>query len=709
MRARQEAVREILERYAHHKKEGYQKRGVIDYFGENVFNEEAQRKRLSPHVFGQLQEILSSGKELDLATAETIAAAMLDWALEKGASHFCHWFQPLTDLTAEKHDSFFIPSQEGGALLDFSGSHLVRGEPDASSFPSGGLRTTFEARGYTAWDPSTPVFIHGRTLVIPSVFCSWTGEALDKKIPLLRSITALEEHALRILRIFGDKETQKVLPTVGAEQEYFLIDAQMYYLRPDLIACGRTLFGAPPGKGQELEDQYLGAISERVIGVMEEVEYELLKLGVPIKTRHNEVAPAQFELALSFQGCHIATDHHMLVMEILRKVAKRRGFVCLLHEKPFAGINGSGKHTNWSLATDKGVNLLEPGDSPHMNVQFLIFCAAVTRAVHKYSKLLRMSVASAGNDHRLGKHEAPPGIMSVFLGEHLQEIFEKLAKGETGAKNRATELTLGLKTFPKITKHTSDRNRTSPFAFTGNKFEFRSVGSNENISKAVTVLNTTVAESLDFFATELERDKDDLQTKLGKLLSGAAREIEPILFEGDNYSEKWLKEAEKRGLPNITNTVDAAQIHTSPESVALFTKYQVFTRPELESRESITLSKYLKKVMIEAKVASNMVHTQILPAALKHLQEVGGALQYLQPADQEIFKEVAEEIGLLRKALTSLDDTLAKLPSKEAPQYARDKILPAMEVLRKHVDRLEELVADSLWPLPKYAEMLFIL
>lgn len=716
MNNRESAIRAIMDEAGLRDKRGpYFERRAFEAYGESVFNESVQRERLADEFFQALQRTVKMGEELDHTVADAVAWAMKEWALEKGATHFCHWFQPLTDLTAEKHDSFFTPSSDGKVIADFSGTMLTLGEPDASSFPSGGLRTTFEARGYTAWDPSSPAFILGRTLVIPTFFLSWSGDALDKKTPLLRSMEALNKQALRILRLFGDARTMRVFPTVGAEQEYFLIDNHFYNLRPDLLCCGRTLFGAKPSRGQELEDQYLGSIPERIIGVMEEAEYELLQLGVPIKTRHNEVAPSQYELALTFEAANLASDHHMLVMEILKKVANRNGMACLLHEKPFAGINGSGKHNNWSLATDDGQNLLEPGETPHSNARFLLFCAAVIRAVHKYASLLRMSIASAGNDHRLGVHEAPPAIISVFLGEQLFHIFQSLIKGEAKAGKGNSDLLLGVSMLPRIPRHSSDRNRTSPFAFTGNKFEFRAVGSAENIAKPITVLNTIVAESLDFFAGELESAEKNgipFNEALQSLLAREAENFQPVLFEGDNYSESWRKEAEKRGLPNIRSAAQAAEAYTSSESVALFTKYKVYSRRELASRQEITLGKYVKKIMIEARIASHIAHTLIVPAALRHIRELGETLPHLHKGDQELIKGIAKEFSATRKALKTLDDLIEKMPLEELLQekaaYLRDRVLPVLGSLRSHADKLEMMVADNYWPLPKYQEMLFI-
>ncbi|MCH9627829.1 MAG: Glutamine synthetase [Chlamydiales bacterium] len=710
MNRRDYAICSIAGDHKIEKKRKIHERHLFDSFGHQVFNDAAQSEHLSEEVFHALQKTAKMGEALDPTLADSVASGMKEWALTRGVTHYCHWFQPLTDLTAEKHDSFFNPTQDGSVVAEFSGKMLIQGEPDASSFPTGGLRTTFEARGYTAWDPSSPAFILGRTLVIPSFFISWAGDALDKKTPLLRSMEALNKQALRVLRLFGDQETQCVIPTLGAEQEYFLIDTQFYHMRPDLLTCGRTLFGARPPKGQELEDQYLGAVPERIIRFMEEAEFQLLQLGVPVKTRHNEVAPSQYELAVSFQRANLSSDHHMLVMEILKKIANRHGLTCLLHEKPFAGINGSGKHNNWSLATDKGENLLEPGHTPHENARFLLFCAAVVRAVHIHAPLLRMSVASAGNDHRLGQHEAPPGIMSVFLGEHLFDIFQRLIKGEAHEGESGGDLTLGVSLLPRIPRHSSDRNRTSPFAFTGNKFEFRAVGSTENIAKPTTVINTMVAESLDHFASKLEK-ADDFNQALQTLLAAEAKAFQPILFEGDNYDAAWCKEAEKRGLPHIHDAVVAAQAYTSSESLSLFTKYKVFSRRELVSRQEITLSKYIKKLLIEARTASHMAHTMIIPSTILYVKELGDALVHLHKGDQELLKGVVKEFSGVRKALKTLDDLIQRVPMEELGEgalFLRDRVLPTMTALRLHVDALEFMVSDQLWPLPKYHEMLFI-
>lgn len=697
---------------------------VREIYAEHVFNESVQRQRLPEDVFKKLQKTIKAGDELDPGVSNSIALAMRDWAIEHGATHFTHWFQPMTGSTAEKHDSFVTPTADGDILAQFSGKDLVRGEPDASSFPSGGLRATFEARGYTAWDPSSPAFIldnpNGATLVIPTMFLSWTGEALDNKTPLLRSMDALSTQAVRLLRLFGNTTANRVLTTIGCEQEYFLVDRHFYLHRPDLISCGRTLFGAKPPKGQELDDNYFGAIPDRVLACMAEAEFELLRLGVPIKTRHNEVAPAQYELAPTFETANLATDHQLLVMEMLRKVGGRHGFACLLHEKPFAGVNGSGKHNNWSMSADDGENLLEPGDTPHANAQFLVICAAVCRAVHKHAGLLRLTAASAGNDHRLGANEAPPAIISVFLGEQLTDVFAQLENGKAKGSKQADHIKIGVNMLPKLPRDAGDRNRTSPFAFTGNKFEFRAVGSNMNPSSANTTLNTIVAESLDYICRQLEtavKAKKNFNTAVQTLLSKMVVEFKPVLFDGDNYSKEWHAEAKKRGLPNLKNTVEAVPLATTKEAISLFKTYGVYSKTELHSRREILLENYATTVSIEAETASMMAHTMILPAALKYQQQVADAINAAKAvgvenaAQVELLKQVVEAGGVLRQAAVALDNALKTAPrgeSLKAARYQSKTILPAMEELRRWGDTLETLVDDALWPLPTYREMLFI-
>jgi glutamine synthetase len=696
-----------------------------DLFGSLVFSEEVQKGRLPKPVFKALQNTIKKGAQLtDPAVADAVASAMKDWALEHGATHYTHLFQPMTGLTAEKHDSFLSPTGTGTALAEFSGKELVKGEPDASSFPSGGIRATFEARGYTGWDPSSPAYIreapNGATLVIPTVFVSWTGEALDKKTPLLRSMEALSNQALRILRLFGNTEAKKVFTTVGPEQEYFLIDKNFLYARPDLLNCGRTLFGAKPPKGQELEDQYFGTIPERVLACMADCEAELFKLGVPVKTRHNEVAPSQYEIAPIFEDSNLATDHNQLCMDVMRRTAEKYGLVCLLHEKPFAGINGSGKHNNWSMATDAGENLLNPGDNPHDNAQFLVFCVAVIRAVAKYPELLRVSVASAGNDHRLGANEAPPAIISIFLGDQLQDVMDQLERADLKSTKQGGFMEVGVSILPKLPRDAGDRNRTSPFAFTGNKFEFRAVGSFFSIGGPNTVLNTIVAESLDYIATQLEaatRGGKDLNKAIQDLLPGILKESKKVVFNGDGYSEEWHKEAEKRGLPNLKSSVDAFPVLIRKDSVELFGKYKVLTERELQSRYFIFAEKYVKEVTIEADMMVMMARTMILPAALRYQAEVANAVNATKAAGVDNAAQVdhlRDLTGVLAKfqaATKALCEATHHHPEGDAfahAKYAKESVIPKMAELRTFGDKLETMVADDLWPLPTYREMLFI-
>lgn len=721
---RQEAIKSIATAKYQLNRVDFRNARMTNVFGMNVFSEEVQRARLPKPVFKALQRTIKHGEALDPNVADAVAVAMKDWAMEKGATHFTHQFQPMTGLTAEKHDSFLSPDGQGGAIAEFSGKELIKGEPDASSFPSGGIRATFEARGYTAWDPTSPAYIvenpNGATLVIPTAFLSWTGEALDKKTPLLRSMDALSQQAIRILKLFGKNEVKHVATTAGPEQEYFLIDKQFYYARPDLVHCGRTLFGAKPPKGQELEDQYFGTIPERVLACMSEVEYELSKLGVPVKTRHNEVAPSQYEIAPIFETSNLATDHQMLTMEVLRKTAEKYGLACLLHEKPFAGINGSGKHNNWSMSTDTGENLLNPGDTPHDNAQFLVFCVAVIRAVDKWADLLRVSVASAGNDHRLGANEAPPAIISIFLGDQLTDVIEQIEKGGARSSKSGGLFETGISVLPKLPRDAGDRNRTSPFAFTGNKFEFRAVGSSFNIAGPNTVLNVIVAESLDYIATELEK-----AVKGGKTLNAAIQELLPkiikehkrIIFNGDNYTEEWHKEAEKRGLPNHRNTVDALGVITRKDIIDLCAKYKVYTERELHSRLHILAENYVKTINIEAQTMLMMGNRMILPAALRYQAEVAAAVNATKSAGVDnaaqaaILKELTVTLTEFQAALARLDKAVNHHAEGDAYQHARymrDSVIPAMVETRKLGDALECLVADDLWPLPTYREMLFI-
>ncbi|MDR3111306.1 MAG: glutamine synthetase III, partial [Planctomycetaceae bacterium] len=684
-------------------------------YGNHCFNEKAQRERLPEKVFESLRETINQSKQLDPDIAETVAKAMHTWAVEHGATHFTHWFQPMTGSTAEKHDCFIVPTSNGQAIAKFSGNELIRGEPDASSFPSGGLRATFEARGYTAWDPSSPAFIfrhkNGSTLVIPTYFVSWTGEALDMRTPLLRSMAALEQQSLRVLKLFGNKTSKRVFPTVGAEQEYFLVDRRLAALRPDMLVTGRTLFGAKPPKGQELEDNYFGSIPERVIGFMTELEYELVLLGIPARTRHNEVAPAQFELAPFFEPANLAADHQMLIMQLLRNIATRHGFHALLHEKPFAGINGSGKHNNWSMMTDDGENLLEPGETPHENAQFLFFTAAVLRAIHLNGDLLRMSVSGAGNDHRLGANEAPPAIMSIFLGSALDEVFHKLAEGTSAAAKKMAPIEIGVSTLPPLKRHSEDRNRTSPFAFTGNKFEFRAVGSSQNVAQSTTVLNTIVTESLDAMATELEtalKSKKDFNAAVHEIVSKTIKEHKAVLYNDNCYSDAWKKEAEKRGLPNLVSTNKCLPLINGKKAVELFGKYKIFSKTESDSRHEIYAENYVKTINIETATAIEIAATTILPAALKYKKNLAD-VSTTEP-QQELLTELNQQIDDLIQTLRSLRKVYAGIPEghavQDAADYCHDKVMPALEALRKSVDTLEESVDDELWPLPTYTELL---
>ena len=697
---------------------------IKEMFGDNVFSEAVQRARLPKSVFRALQKTIKLGAPLDADIADAVANAMKDWAIEKGATHFTHLFQPMTGTTAEKHDSFLTPTGDGRAILEFSGKELIKGEPDASSFPSGGIRSTFEARGYTGWDPTSPAYIlespNGATLVIPTVFLSWTGEALDKKMPLLKSMEALSKQALRILKLFGNKDARKVFTTVGPEQEYFLIDKAFFYLRPDLINAGRTLFGAPPPKGQELEDQYFGHIPERVLACMAECEAHLFKLAVPVKTRHNEVAPSQYEIAPIFEDSNLATDHQLLTMEVIRKTAPKYGLTALFHEKPFAGINGSGKHNNWSMATDTGENLLNPGDTPHDNAQFLVFCVAVIRAVAKYPELLRVAVSGAHNDHRLGANEAPPAIISVFLGDQLQDVINQLEQGSAKSTKQGGFMEIGVSVLPKLPRDAGDRNRTSPFAFTGNKFEFRAVGGSQSISGPNTVLNTIVAESLDFVATNLEKAVNagkDLNKAIQDLLPGIIKESKKVLFHGDNYSPEWHKDAEKRGLPNLKNTVDALPVILRPDSVELFTKYRVYSEGELKSRFAILSEQYVKTINVEAKLTGFMARTMIVPAAIRYQSELATAVNATKAAgvdnagQVELLKSLTATLNDFQKATAALDHAAGHHAEGDLyahAKYARDSILPAMTTVRTLGDKLETIVADDYWPLPTYREMLFI-
>lgn len=692
-------------------------------FGSNVFNDAEMRKRLPKGVYKALTKTIKQGAKLDAGVADVVAQAMKEWAIEKGATHYAHVFQPLTGITAEKHDSFLNPDGNDGAVAEFTGKQLIQGEPDASSFPSGGIRATFEARGYTAWDVTSPAYIlenpNGTTLCIPTAFCSWTGEALDKKTPVLRSMQALNKQAQRILKLFGHKDPGYVFATAGPEQEYFLIDRNFFFARPDLAICGRSLFGAKPAKGQEFEDQYFGAIPERVLACMLDVERELYKLGVPVKTRHNEVAPSQYEIAPVYENANVAADHQQLVMLTLKRVAEKYGLACLLAEKPFAGINGSGKHLNWSLGT-ASANLLEPGTNPHDNMQFLVFCTAVIRAVHKYSELLRVAIAHAGNDHRLGANEAPPAIISIFLGDMLTDIFEQIEKGGAKKSKAGGTMEIGVDVLPPLPKDSGDRNRTSPFAFTGNKFEFRAVGSSQSISGPLVILNTIIAESIDYIATELEKatkgDEKKLAGAVQKLLQQLVKEHKAIIFNGDGYSEAWHKEAAKRGLPNHRNTVDAlAAVTGNKEYAALFEKYDVLSKRELAARNEIYTERYCKDVNTEALLCHDMAKSQILPAAYRYQGELASTAASLaalgRKTDTSSLDKVSALVTELEEGIAGLEHALAHKSDGSVLDHAkhyRDEVIPAMLAIRKVADQLEGIIADDLWPLPTYQEMLFI-
>ena len=700
----------------------FSKTSANDIFGSNVFDDREMQSRLPKAVYKALRRTIDKGERLDVSIADAVAVAMRDWAIEKGATHYAHVFYPLTGLTAEKHDGFLEPDGKGGALAEFSSKQLIKGEPDASSFPSGGIRATFEARGYTAWDVTSPAYIlenpNGTTLCIPTAFCSWTGEALDKKTPLLRSMQALNAQAQRLLKIFGQAEPERVFATAGCEQEYFLVDRNFFFARPDLISAGRTLFGAKPPKGQEMEDQYFGAIPERVLAFMLEAERELYKLGVPVKTRHNEVAPGQYELAPVYENANVAADHQYLTMTVLQRVAQKYGMACLLHEKPFAGINGSGKHLNWSLGT-KSANLLEPGDTPASNMQFLAFCAGVIRAVDKYAPLLRASVAHAGNDHRLGANEAPPAIISIFLGDQLTDVFENLAKGVSGKTKKPGHLTVGVDTLPPLPKDAGDRNRTSPFAFTGNKFEFRAVGSSQSVAGPLVILNTIMADSYAYVADQLEGAKAKTPEALGAAVQKAIQKIMKehgrVIFNGDGYTEAWQKEAAKRGLPNARNTADAIPAAQTAESDDVLSRFGVLSVREFHSRNEIYLEKYVKDVMIEARLAYEMAKTMIFPAAVeyqKRLAETSLALKALGKKHcTAVLDELNEAVAALQAAVGDLRKAIEHEATGEVADHARhcrDRILPAMLAVREVGDALEGIVADDLWPLPTYQEMLFI-
>lgn len=691
---------------------------IPNLFGSLVFNDNVMKARLPKETYKALKNCIKAVKSLDLDVANVVANAMKDWAIEKGATHFTHWFQPMTGVTAEKHDSFIYPDKDGNIIMEFSGKELIKGEPDASSFPSGGLRATFEARGYTAWDPTSYAFIKDGTLCIPTAFCSYSGEALDKKTPVLRSMQALNKQALRILKLFGKTNIKKVITTVGPEQEYFLVDKEMYEKRPDLVFCGRTLFGARPPKGQELEDHYFGTITPRVSAYMKELDEELWKLGVLAKTKHNEVAPAQHELAPIFATTNIATDHNQLTMELMKSIANKHGLACLLHEKPFAGVNGSGKHNNWSISTDTGVNLLEPGDTPSENAQFLLFLTSIIKAVDDYQDLLRVSVASAGNDHRLGANEAPPAIVSIFLGDELTEILKSIENDTSYICKEKSPMEIGVRVLPKFFKDTTDRNRTSPFAFTGNKFEFRMLGSAFSIAGANIVLNTIVAEELSQFADILE-NSSNFDEDLNTLIKNTIKSHNKIIFNGNNYSNDWVKEAEKRGLLNLKTTPDALPSFVNSKNVELFTKHHVLSETELYSRYEILLDNYSKTIHIEALTMIDLAKKEIIPAILGYqgeIAEIANNKKKLSSSIQCCLEEnILNKISTLGNSLYSKLEDLeksvldAKLHTEalDLAKYYRESVFMNMQQLRAVVDELETLVSKKYWTLPSYGELLF--
>jgi len=694
-------------------------KNISEIFGSMVFSDVVMKEKLPKDVYKSLHKTIGNGSDLDITVANMVAIAMKDWAIEKGATHYTHWFQPMTGITAEKHDSFISPQSDGRVIMEFSGKELIKGEPDASSFPSGGLRATFEARGYTAWDPTSYAFVKDGVLCIPTAFCSYSGEALDKKTPLLHSMETINEQALRILRLFGNTAAKRVITTVGPEQEYFLIDKKFYDQRKDLIFTGRTLFGATAPKGQELEDHYFGAIKPRVSAFMKELNEELWALGILAKTEHNEVAPAQHELAPIFTTTNIAVDHNQLTMEIMKNVAARHGLVCLLHEKPFEGVNGSGKHNNWSISTDSGINLLEPGKSPHENSQFLLFLAAVIKAVDEYQDLMRISVASAGNDHRLGANEAPPAIVSMFLGDELEAILGSIENGTEYSGTEAATMEIGVHVLPNFIKDTTDRNRTSPFAFTGNKFEFRMLGSAQSVSGSNVVLNTIVAEELEQFADILEK-AEDFNAELNKLISETIKNHKRIIFNGDGYSEEWQAEAERRGLLNLKTTVDALPHFVDEKNVRLFTKHKIFSAAEMHSRYEILMEAYIKIVNIEALTMVDMAKKDFIPAVSRYVGSLSATaasvlgiisrtpclaelslIEKLSGLNDEAYSEVTALEEALKGAESCGEDTL------KLGIYYKDVILPIMERLRSAVDRMEENTSAAAWPVPAYGEILF--
>ncbi len=691
---------------------------IPELFGSMVFNDKVMRERLPKATYKELQKTIKEGKNLDIEVANVVANAMKDWAVEKGATHYTHWFQPMTGITAEKHDSFIAPDGDDSVIMEFSGKELIKGEPDASSFPSGGLRATFEARGYTAWDPTSYAFIKDGTLCIPTAFCSYSGEVLDKKTPLLKSMEEIDKQAMRILRLFGNTTAKHVVTTVGPEQEYFLVDKKMYDQRKDLIFTGRTLFGAKAPKGQELEDHYFGAIKPRVVAYMKELDEELWKLGIFAKTKHNEVAPAQHELAPIFGTTNVATDHNQLTMEVMKKVALKHGLVCLLHEKPFAGVNGSGKHNNWSISTDEGENLLDPGKTPYKNIRFLLFLAAVIKAVDEYQDLLRLSVASAGNDHRLGANEAPPAIVSMFIGDELEEILDAIENGKPYEKKERPIMETGVHSLPNFAKDTTDRNRTSPFAFTGNKFEFRMLGSTFSVAGPNILLNTAVAEELEQFAEALEQ-ADDCEAAAKGLIKKTIQEHKRIIFNGNNYSDEWVKEAEKRGLLNLKTTPEALPYFVAEKNIKLFEKHGIFTEAEVRSRCEIMLENYSKVINIEALTMIDMARKDIMPAAVtytKELAETAASKKALLPdvtcvAEEALVTRLSGLCACLYKKTEALEEALIGVKdyseAEDIAMYYKDSVLSAMQELRIAADEIETLVGEKYWPYPTYGDLLF--
>jgi len=701
---------------------GTMRMNITEIFGENTLSLDGLKERLPKNIWLELEKTITEGEPLNMSVADAVAVAMKDWATEKGATHYTHWFQPLTGATAEKHDSFITPNRGGGAVAEFSGKDLIQGEPDASSFPSGGLRPTFEARGYTAWDPTSPVFLiensNGTYLAIPTAFASYMGESLDHKTPLLRSIEALNKQAKRAMKLFG-VNVRRVISTVGCEQEYFLIDQEFFYRRPDFMTSNRTLVGAKPPRGQEMDDHYFGSIPQRVLSFMLEAEKELYRLGIPVKTRHNEVAPSQYEIAPIFETCNIAADHQQLMMITLKRVARKYGLECILHEKPFDGLNGSGKHLNWSMSTNSGINLLEPGESPHENMQFLFFFGAVLKAVHKHQDLLRISIASASNDHRLGANEAPPAIISAYIGDQLEDIIRQLLNGGLKNSKQGGLLGLGTPVLPDIPLHAGDRNRTSPFAFTGNKFEFRAVGSSQSISFPIVVLNTIVADAIGDLCTQLEDaiERDGLEGSLANVLADTFTKSKDIVFNGDGYSEEWHKEAEERGLLNLKTTADALPKLLDKKNIELFTKHSILSEKEIHSRFEIWCEQYVTTLTIEVDTTEAIAKTMVYPAAVRYIEELASAVKKSKDLDlkatgaETMLKTVSEGLDNLGDALENLRKVQSKMKAETAAEQTeeyRDKIIPAMTQLRDSIDFLERYVADDYWPLPIYREMLFV-